>query len=349
MKTVDFEGNIILTTQYRLFSLLYSQVLATELYAERELLANALKVKPPAVKGDFVAGAIISEFIASVAKRFNIIKEKMTPDWSYDRALNRLIKELGMEMSDTDTPEEEAWLDFIYGHLITLLNEEGPGWSYEADLARWHHAGRTLAQSFYADCIYPNLLEKLSIEAEIRLRSGSQYPSFAYRRSTNVLSICYTKDDSYIQYLRYPFGIMHEYLSHAFTEKTGSKPFEDGWLLLVAESRLKNLSTHGQHELGLSKGHMTSINQWEFTSEFALNGYKQATYCWRWMHRNTNNYGTQLMHKLASLPESEFSHSVFLNLLSVCLESKSEELKKLFQRNDSHPDTVIEEVFNNCP
>jgi hypothetical protein len=56
------------------------------------------------------------------------------------------------------------------------------------------------------------------------------------------ITVRFTFQDTFTEYLAYPFYFLHEYFSHIYTANTGNQLTEDGWLFYAAHAFLKRQS-----------------------------------------------------------------------------------------------------------
>lgn len=137
----------------------------------------------------------------------------------------------------------------IMDAIITQVETNAATWNYRCDVERWHKVGRDLARGFYAESPHSVTQQRLEQKASLGFEcvlTGGLTP-FGYRaarlaagesRLSGVITIRFSLQDGFTNYLAYPFFFMHEYVSHIYAVQTGSTLFTDGWLLFGASAFL---------------------------------------------------------------------------------------------------------------
>ncbi|MEA3485263.1 MAG: hypothetical protein U9R03_00970, partial [Candidatus Aerophobetes bacterium] len=129
--------------------------------------------------------------------------------------------------------------------------------------------------------------------------------------------------------LAYPFFFLHEYVSHVYAVNTGSRLFEDGWLLFAANDFFRR-----QHvlntTLGLRSEQADAFERFilpHLSSDKAKDGYFLAKRFDTWCSGSIPNRFIAITWELAALPPAAgVPHSLFLNALSSLLEGRQGDL-----------------------
>jgi hypothetical protein len=151
-----------------------------------------------------------------------------------------------------------------------------------------------------------------------------------------------TRANGFINYLAYPFYLMHEYVSHVYTISTQSDLFTDGWLLRAAHRFLRRVNAHLYEPL-LQTEQIDAIDVILPQSGVARQGYNLARRFQSWADGITPNCFEQLTYHLAALPHvSGLSHTRYLWTLERTLEDAQPRLRKSLETGDCRPNTLIE-------
>jgi hypothetical protein len=232
--------------------------------------------------------------------------------------------------------------------MIAQIETNAAGWDYRGDVERWHVAGRDLARRFYSDSPHLVTSQRLGREASLAFewRDEAKQAPFGYREDrlaaaelpqTGIITLRFSFQDHFINYLNYPFYFMHEYISHVYAVETGSQLFADGWLLCAANAFLKSfdefavpLPLHGRQTDAFERYLLRHL-----TRGIVQDGYYTAK---RFRSRVECHYPgcfQTLMHDLAALsPTSDFRHSDFLHRLSHHFETNWDGLRSWLEAAD---------------
>ncbi|MBC8492533.1 MAG: hypothetical protein H8D43_02010 [Chloroflexi bacterium] len=319
---MDFDSNESVIIKYGAFTLCYSKLLAHLDEFERPLRHETQLSKEKIwASFDGVLHDLYEAAPESLEKAVKLLADGL-------RAKQAFVETINPDVAN------------VYAAIIADIKAHSSAWRYRDDVGRWQALGQELAQCFYADSPHTETQERLGREVALDFEwvgKTSKAP-FGYRESCleeseepapGTIVVRFSFQDKFINYLAYPFFFLHEYISHVYTVDTGSRLFEDGWLLSAANDffRIQHVLNT---TLGLRSEQADAFEQFilpHLNSDKAKDGYFLAkrfdTWCSIWIP----NRFTAITWELAALPPAAgVPHGDFLNGLSSLLERRQDDL-----------------------
>jgi hypothetical protein len=225
---MDFDGNELVAIKYNAFTLCYSNLLAHLDEFERPLRRQT-QLKKEGIWARF--DSVLQEDIYEASPG------------SFEEAAELMLDGLQVKRKSVATINLDV--AEVFAAIISDIEAQAPTWRYRDDVGRWKVLGQELAQCFYAESPHTETQERLGRDVALDFEWIGETPKapFGYREDClakaeepvpGIIMVRFSFQDEFINYLAYPFFLLHEYLSHVYAVDTSSELFEDGWLLFAA-------------------------------------------------------------------------------------------------------------------